>query len=439
MRSTIWLLLLLAAVLTVAVGCSDDSTTPADTQSNTGLLEGEIGDADFEITIGAAGDSRRHFEGPFVLRGSNLHYVDSLEALVVDLTITNRGEVTHAEPIGLTFVRLIPEGVTVENPDNGINGEGAAITFAFANDDGRWTPGEKSLPRTVQFGVGPGISIGFFARLDIGEPIDGGAIAGRVWNDANRDGVIDPDEGGIGGVRIVLRSITDEDTTVTDARRVTHSDRNGLYAFHRLAAGVYVVSRDPNDRLFPTTPTEITVLLTESNGDVSDFLHADFGCVPEHIPPDPFPIGAFAEVNGEYAADPDRVVAKGIELERCGPHPLSDSGDDDGTDDGADCRTGKLRGPVTAVDGASFAIMGTWVSSAAMNVTLEIKVGDRLDVRVHRVENAGLVADGIEEWNGESEEVHGRIEHVEIGDMGVIRLRVLDTLVIVMRHDPTTP
>jgi hypothetical protein len=215
MRYTFWLLLMLAAVMSVAVGCSEDSTAPVDTQSTTGLLEGEVGNANFEISVNATGDSRRRFEGPFVLRGSNLHYVDSLQALSVDLTITNRGEVAHSEPIGLTFIKLVPEGVTVQNPDNGINGEGAAFTFAFANDDGQWTPGESSLPRNVLFGVEPGKAVGFIARLDIGEPIDGGSIAGRLWNDANQDGVMDPDEGGIPAVRIALRSIDNEDTTLT--------------------------------------------------------------------------------------------------------------------------------------------------------------------------------------------------------------------------------
>lgn len=431
MRATTWLLMLVLAAIFAVAGCSEDSTAP-ETTTSPSLIEGEIGAADFEITLGATGDHRRHFEGPFVLRGYNLHYDNSLEALVVDLTISNRGEVTHSEQVGLTFVRLIPEGVTVQNPDNGINGEGAAVTFAFANDDARWTPGETSLPRAVQFGVGPGISIGFSARLDIGEPIDGGTIAGRVWNDTNEDGSMDDDEAGLGGVRIVLRNIGDEDSTVTDAYRSTHTDEDGLYAFHRLPAGVYVVAKAPNEHVRPTTPAEITVLLTESNGDVSDFLGANFGCVRLKEPPDPFPIGAFAKVNGAYATDPDRVIAEGIDIGRCGPHLLPD---DDGVDH--DCSKGQLRGPVTAVDkeGGTFAIMGTTVSYDPASVEGVIEVGQRLDVRVQRAGNVGgLVAYAIEPWHASHEEIHGRIDGVEIGDDGVVRLRVLDTLVIVS-HD----
>lgn len=455
MRYTIWLLLMLAAALTVAVGCSDDSTSPVETQSTTGLLEGEIGTADFEISVNATGNSRRRFEGPFVLRGSNLHYVDSLQALSVDLTITNRGQVSHAEPVGLTFVHLFPDTVTVENPDNGINGEGAAIDFAFANDDGIWTPGESSLPRNVLFGVGPGQAIGFVARLDIGETIDGGSITGRVWNDANRDGVMDADEVGIAGVSVYLRSIDEEpDTTVTDSSSVTRTDRNGLFGFHQLRAGVYVVGPGANPRLMPTTPTEITVLLTETENDVSDFTDANFGAVPNFDPPDPYPIGAYAEVNGVYVPDPDRINAKGIELERCNSPAALDGGgdgdDDDGDDDGdnddndgAACWRGILRGPVTAVDDTGFAVMGTlvtWSSMPTPTPHTEVEIGDRVDVRVYRNTAGDLVVYRIREWNGQHEQVHGRIQDVEFGE-GEIRLRVLDTLVIVTRNndDVVTP
>ena len=182
MRSILWLLLFCAATVVAVVGCSDDSTAPPTTQSSHGLIEGEIGDAAFEIIVQGSGNA----EGPFALRGSNLAYIDSLGALVVDLTVTNQGDGTHAEPIMLTFVNLIPEDVTLLNPDNGINGDGAAIQFAFADGDGNWSPGETSLPKTLQFGVAKGISIGFAARLDIGEVTNGGTISGRVWNDFGR-------------------------------------------------------------------------------------------------------------------------------------------------------------------------------------------------------------------------------------------------------------
>lgn len=452
MRPTLRLCMLATMLLFAIAGCSDDSTAPETDQSTTGTLEGEVGTADFEITLAAAGDSRRRFEGPFVLRGSNLHYVDSLSALVVDLALSNRGDVAHAEPVGLTFVRLLPEGVTVQNPDNGINDEGAAIVFAFANDDGRWTPGETSLPRTVQFGVERGRAVAFSARLDIGEPIDGGTIAGRVWHDADQDSVLDLDEEGVPGVRIVLSDIGDASAALTDddddddndSRRSTFTDHDGIYAFHRLPAGVYTVTIAPRVGIEPVTPTSITVLLTETEGDVSDFLDANFGVLVAYEPPDPFPVGVFIEVTGEYAADPDRVIAHDVELSRCGNHPFSPM--DGGEDGERDCRRGKLRGPVTAVDdeNSTFAVMGTWVYLDPAKIAFDVEVDQRLDVYVHRADDGSLVADKIAEAGNDreypdQEQVHGRIDEVEVGEGGVIELKVLDTLIIVTRGPHATP
>ncbi len=455
MRSTFWLLLC-AASLFAAAGCSDNSTAPAGSSANSaGLMQGEVGKADFQITLGATGDeNHRRCEGPFVLRGSNLHYEDSLAVLSVDLTITNNSRFPYAEPITLTFVNLLPEGVTVANPDNGINGEGAAINFAFANDDGKWTPEETSLPRTVQFNVDKGVAVAFSARLDIGAPIDGGTIAGLVWNDADSSGTVDSLETGVPGQRILLRSISEANTVVAlngddddddedhdgedgddddddgnggSTRRVTLTDRNGLYAFNHLKAGVYVVTRLPNANTTPTTPIEITVLLAETEGDVSDFTDANFGVMVEI--PNPFPVGVYAAVGGDFATDPDRLIARDIGLARCGPQVVAAGNGNQGQ---ADCSRGVLRGAVTAVDGdaGTFAVMGTSVSYDPAAFETQVAVDQRLDVRVHIGDDGSLTAERIRPWDKDSEQVLGPITHAEVVT-GAIHLTVLNTLVVV--------
>src|SRR5262245_27034851 len=199
--------LLLAIAISLFIYCSDDSTQPPPAQ-NDGTIHGQIKDTAFEYEI-KGGDPGDPTGGPFLLRGSNVHYNDEDGALVVDLTVLNHGAVAQHEPIGLTFIRIDPDGVTVLNPDNNIHDDGAAIVFHFANDDNLWTPGEASLARTVEFGVDKGSSIAFIARLDIGAPVDGGAIAGRVWNDANKDGVMQDDEGGLPNIGVYLYPFTD--------------------------------------------------------------------------------------------------------------------------------------------------------------------------------------------------------------------------------------
>ncbi len=413
-------------------GCSDDSTDPTMNQSR-GLMQGEIRDADFAITLDATGEGE---EGPFVLEGTNLHYEDSLQALVVDLTLRNDGDVAHVLPVALTFVDLIPANVTVQNPDNGINGEGASIDFAFANDDNQWTPGETSLPRTVRFGVAQGTSIGFAARLDVGEPLDGGEIAGLVWNDANENGVIDSGEEGIEGVEVSLNG-ADNDTLTTDGTATT--DDTGHYSFDGLTGGVYTVSVDTTAHS-PTTSSSLTVLLAETeDGVVYDFLDANFGLLggDDGGDDDDFPVGAYVEVNGQFEGE--QLVAMGIDVRRCRDGDDDDrgltDGDHPGDHDDLDCDAGKLRGPVTEVDAAnySFAVMGVWITGNESNFPKDLEVGDRVDARVHHGDGDDVVLDRIKEWhNDRFEQVHGRIDSVEV-DGNTVRATVFG-LEVVLRH-----
>jgi len=290
MRRSIALLVVLFVPVFLNLACGGDTTGLSPDNGST-TVQGEIGTADFELVVGAANGPGHPLDGPFILRGTNLHYEDSLQALVVDLTIRNSTRQAHPEPIVLTFVHLIPATATVLNPDNGINGDGAEIVFQFANDDGVWTPGEASLPRTVQFGVEKGVSIGFAARLNVGQAGGrNGLIGGVVWLDADRDSVRDDGEPGVPGVPMMLSSAGGDPRGGTRgtpiAPRVVLTAPDGHYVFRNLPAGSYVVTKMPSMRAgAPTTPTQVYVLLAEENGDVGDFLHADFGCAPP--PPGP--------------------------------------------------------------------------------------------------------------------------------------------------------
>ncbi|HEU4365459.1 MAG TPA: SdrD B-like domain-containing protein [Candidatus Krumholzibacteria bacterium] len=425
-------LILALLLVLVGAGCGDDTTQPPPASGDNGLIQGEIGDADFEYVIDAAGRPGDPIEGPFVLRGTNLHYDDGLGALVVDLTVLNRGVFPHAEPIGLTFIDLIPASVTVLNPDNDIHGEGAAIVFAFANDDGVWSPGEASLPRTVQFGVEPGVSIGFIARLDIGRTFDGGVIGGLVWDDANENGALDEGEAGLAGVGVHLYPWSDEEPANTREIRFAVTGHDGRFAFEHLPAGAYVVSRMVSTAdCFPTTPTEIRVLLVENDGDVADFLDANFGCVPQVVPPPPL-VGTYVEATGKFY-EPDVFVVFTLTTAPCPldtiPPPFTSP---DPGDVVPDCPFGTLRGPVTAIgrEGYDYKIMNTRVvADAAMIPPPGISVGDRVDVRVHHEGNtaAWIVDSPIEAWDGPHEELRGRIQAFEMDPSGHVRILVLDT------------
>jgi len=490
-------LLVSVALAATLVGCSDESIVPTDNeQSNiTALVRGEIdpGGGSFEYEIEPSG-GRDPGAGPFVLRGYNIHYVDSLMSLSVDFAIENNGEVTHPEPIGLTFVNFLPKDVTVKNPDNDEHGPGAGILFEFENDDGRWTPGEESLPRTVQFGVDEGLSIGFIGHVSI--PVDTmlGTIGGVVWNDLNENGEIDDEEPGIGGATVYLVANNDPGVTPanTDYRWRTETGRDGSYRFEGLESGHYRVIKDVSDRNWkPTTPTMIDVILVQTDGKVSDFLMADFGCVSGDEPPPPahIEVGDYVAVNGEFTDDPDyRIMARSIEVLRCETPPppdslrtLSDNGDrwddcddwnhdwDHDWDDWDGCNDfacwglkNELRGPVTDInrDECMVEIMGSWVSFALCDTVCDgdkpelsvatpadrdhmgpwidfddVEIGDRIRARVFRHPDDGkLYGYRFKEWNGTPEKVFGKVEQLSEPDGRLEAIVVLGVLVEVTEN-----
>ena len=353
-------LLIMAVAALFLTGCSDNTTTPGPpAAAQQGVFGGEIGDTDFEIVLETAIGPDFPLQGPFVLRGRNLHYDDALGALVVDFTILNRGIVSHPLPISMTFIQLLPENVTVLNPDNDVHGPGASITFEFANEDMAWTPGEESLPRTVQFGVDEGTAIGFTARLDIGMLPGGGTIGGVVWLDLDRDGNKDGDERGIEGARIVLETAAGPDSLSTPPaiRRETFTAHDGSYRFDGLAAGHYVVGKVPLPNVEPTTPSPIHVLLVADGDGVSDFLMANFGCIPLEPPPpprDPVEVGDLVFAVGMYSDFAGALFASHVEVKaHCDSSVTDSTGIEpprpgDITPDG--CDEGVLCGPVTGMD-----------------------------------------------------------------------------------------
>jgi hypothetical protein len=466
-------------------GCSDETVEPTvfEQGAATTLIEGDI-DPDgggFEYITEYAGEGE-DIPGPFAIIGTNIHYVDSLGVLSVDFAADNRSEYAYPLPITLTFVQLIPDTVTVENPDNDEHGAGAMIIFHFTDKDYRWSPGEISIPRTVHFGVGEGESIGFVARIDVGMDETRGAIGGIVWNDANEDGVMDPGEEGVGGVEIHLTNDVPEGSMMPVLLWETTTAADGTYRFDGLDAGFYNVQKAPNDRCKPTTPTEIQVVLVESNGDVSDFLLANFGCVPVMGPVDRIEEGDWVAVTGEYVGDPHHIMAWGIDVVKCEvPQPpdtlpdLTGGWAFDGDHDWDGCRRcedwgcrglkNELRGPVTAInrEDRALEIMGTWVFFAMCTDTIpddtlqvaahhgdgdgdgyddrdrwhwlhpdSVEVGDRVRVRVFsRPDDDKWYGFFLKEWIGTPEKVFGRVEWVSSpsGPIDAIRVLGLDVMI----------
>jgi hypothetical protein len=269
MRTATRITCLPAVLLVLFAGCSDDPSSPAAVAPRPRQVELDPGRVDFSITLEEASAPGSLVRGPFLLRGSDLRYDAETSALVVDLTITNDSPAIFDNPVWITFVGLVPEDVRILNsPD-----ERPRFTFEFANDDLWWTPGEESLPLTVMFGVAPGVSVGFVPFVEVGGVREAGLIGGRVWNDVNRDGVMDRGEPGLPDVPIALA-----DGGPREILHVVRTNRDGRFAFRDLEPGAYEVRvHMAPPGMSSTTSASLYVLLAPDGESAGSFTAADFG------------------------------------------------------------------------------------------------------------------------------------------------------------------
>lgn len=118
-----------------------------------------------------------------------------------------------------------------------------------------------------------------------------GSIGDTVWYDRDEDGVVDPGEEGLAGVKITLEGDFDGDG-VTDIVLETETDANGNYSFENLFAGDYSITSDFSTipgNYYPvydadgTLDNTTTVIL--GAGEVNN--NVDFGYRPVPVQPEP--------------------------------------------------------------------------------------------------------------------------------------------------------
>lgn len=437
----------LAAALFV-VGCSSDTpTNPAPgTQGAKTVISGDIdpGTVAFEYSAAAPGDPS---PGMFRIQGSNLRYEADPGALLVDIVLVNDSSADFDGPVRLVFMQLLPEGVTVLNADNADSamGAGAMFTFAFADTDTVWSAGAATEARTVQFGVAPGTSIGFVARIQVGdEPAPGGAIGGMVWHDLNENGVVDEGEAGVRDIALVLNAGLADESGETMMRTMT--DTAGMYRFEALPSGHYTVHLAEDARIRPTTSPVMEVLLVEYDGQVMDFLDADFGVTRAGMPDTSacIEVGDCINAKGAYMDEPDRLEGRIVNV--CDrEYECEDDDDDDCVDcgedkDGEGMCWGRLSGPITDIDRErqAIAVMGTWIHLSGPDWDKghhdgDIDLGRR--VRVNAELQSGedgdrVVACRIHKWNGNGDRVRGIVQEVVRDEAGMmVGVKVLSTLI----------
>jgi protocatechuate 3,4-dioxygenase beta subunit len=109
--------------------------------------------------------------------------------------------------------------------------------------------GPYSMTMVAAANVGSGQSLGFDYELLFKQC---GTIGDYVWHDLNRDGVQDPNEPGINGVKLLLKK---NDVVVATTTTGPHMTTNGYYQFPNLCAGDYTVEIDQSSVPVGFTPT----------------------------------------------------------------------------------------------------------------------------------------------------------------------------------------
>ena len=229
---------------------------------------------------------------------------EGIEGVTVRLTGTDlagnpvsRDMVTGADG-SYVFAELPPGRYTLtqpQQPAGTLNGITVPGTGGGTASDPSTTP---STITGVTLGVAEDASGNNFGE------IPAGSVAGRVFNDSNNNGLVDPGEAGIAGVQMVLTGSNDlgEAVSVT----VT-TDAEGRYRFDDLRPGTYAVTQ-------PVQPPETLNGIT-SAGTIDGTVVGT--ATPVTVTPSAVtgivlpPGGQSIENNfGEIGDSPDLVVAK---------------------------------------------------------------------------------------------------------------------------------
>ncbi|MCI5118927.1 MAG: hypothetical protein D3913_13455, partial [Candidatus Electrothrix sp. LOE1_4_5] len=168
----------------------------------------------------------------------------------------------------------------------------AGLELIFDEDDNTTTPDGETTVTLITGGEHLIADFGYnFATKDATDnPAigDTGAIGDRIWNDANEDGIQDPNEVGIVGVNVKLFDDNDGDGVYDNLIDTVTTGPDGRYIFDDLAPGSYVVEVDSSTLPtgYNTIPTlegdpdgtrdgKTTTPVVLAPGDV--FVNADFG------------------------------------------------------------------------------------------------------------------------------------------------------------------
>ena len=196
------------------------------------------------------------------------------------------------------FTELPPGNYTLTQPDQP---PGTLNGITVPGTGGGTATGPQTTPSVVAgitLGVGQEAGANNFGEIPVG------SVAGRVFNDSNNNGLVDPGEAGIAGVQVVLTGNNDLGEAI-DVSVVT--DAEGRYRFDDLRPGTYALTQPVQP---PETLNGITSAGTIDGTVVGSATPVEV--TPSAITAIVLPTGGQSIDNnfGEIGDSPDLVVSK---------------------------------------------------------------------------------------------------------------------------------
>jgi hypothetical protein len=337
------LIALVAGLVLLAGGCSDTERPAASGEETQGaaVVAGSLqpGGQTFVLkTLDETLPGRAPIRVDLI--GSNLQVDRAAETVSLDVAIRNAGQHPLYASALVWISNLVPPGVEVLNADIApvpvAKSDSLAARWGFdytqlLGGDEVLSPGETSEVSTWRFHV-PGLTaFSFRASAEFGMVPDLPCIAGRCFNDRNRNGQLDDGEPSVPGGMV---TITAPDGVVV----VAHPGEDGAYAVPVTQPGLYNLLYNPLVRcrceVAFTTPNPVQALLPPgANGLPESFLDADFGVFigagEDSIPPvllSPVPLDSLRSDfyhYGEGRVRGDNLLLT-VGFSGCGPdHPFT--------------------------------------------------------------------------------------------------------------------
>ena len=286
--SSLLIPVLLVLTLALVFSCSDQPTTVK--PEHTGVLSGS-GNVNpgtgGSFLLGSVADTVAT-PGYIEVWAMNVAFDSATGIVSFDVQLLNKTHRNIAPPIHFVITDIIPWDVTLVGFDGVARDGKPFMDFSSKlGSDNVLTPNERTDAVTLKFHTVTARSFAIGFRIELGPPAGPGIIAGIVFKDDNKNGTrdrCDRCEPGIKGITVGLEKTLSNGDMVT---LVTRTDSSGAYKFDGLVEGVYhvIVVVSPERWTVTSTNPLLVTLVKGPDGQIQNFLEANFGLYPVQPPP----------------------------------------------------------------------------------------------------------------------------------------------------------